>query len=226
MMVPFMVAMAAFVAHAVQPQADRIEVRQQMQTRVVSNSVNTLYGPAGLIIVPTARTAREGQLVFGTTFAEGVRGPSANYGITEGISVGGAFLDRDGADDKAIANAHIHIIPANFEWFEVGVGVIDAFDAIDQTFYVTGSAFLDVPTELDDEITGLRVHAGVGTGLFQERLFAGAEFIVNNRWSVIGEWDTENFNAALRYAHDQNFTVQAGFRHTNLFLGASYMMRF
>jgi hypothetical protein len=194
--------------------------------RVGENVVNSLFGPNGLIVVPTARTVAAGNVSFGAGFTGGMRGPTVNYGVSNGISVGGAFMDRDGADDKPIANAHIHIVPSNFSSFELGIGVIDAFDAIDQTFYAVGSAYLPIPGAVEGDVRNLRVHAGVGTGLFSEKLFGGAEFMVDNRWSLIGEWDTKNFNAALRYAHDRNFTLQGGWARNSLFLGANYVLRF
>lgn len=207
-------------------QVDGAPVRRPRNELRVANGFNTVYGPNGLIVVPTASETPENTVSFGSFHSGKETGPSANWGITRWASVGGAILDRHGADDKAIANGKLRILPANLPWLDIGIGVIDAFDAIDQSFYVVGSSYLNVPNDMEEEAMGFKVHAGVGTGMFRERLFGGAEMLINNRWSVVGEWDAKNFNGALRYAHDDNFRLQGGFKHTSLFLGATYTMRF
>lgn len=190
--------------------------------------MNTLYGPTGLLVVPTAYTAVPRELRFGGTFADQVRGPSANWGVTDWIEIGGAFLDVDGGDDKAIANAKVTIHPANFRYFDVGVGIIDAADAINQTAYVVGSVNLTPPrvdSPTDARSVGLRAHAGVGTGMFQERLFGGAELLFADGWSLIGEYDSENFNAGVRYVTPEGVRVQAGVVNKHLMFGLSAQTR-
>jgi hypothetical protein len=191
---------------------------------------NSAFGPTGLIAVPTAYSAAQGTWQFGAFFGRGFRGPSVNYGIIPYVEVGGAYINRDGGDDKVIGNAKVTIIPANFRNFEVGIGVIDVANAIEQSWYAVGSVDLIVPPAaeqaLDTNFTRFRVHGGVGTGMFRSRLFAGAELAFDNRFSIIGEWDGRDFNGAVRYAHDDNFNVKAGFHGTHFFVGASYIMRF
>lgn len=191
-----------------------------------SGSMNTIYGPTGLIVVPTAYVTADNHVNFSASFANELRGPAVNWAVIPGVEVGGAFMDREGADNKLIGNAKINIVPKNFDFFEVGIGVIDAADAISQTFYFVGSAALDVPRVAEEKAIGFRVHAGAGTGLFKEKLFGGAELVFDERFSVVGEWDTKNFNAALKYVHDSGFRIQLGFHHTNLYLGATYGLRF
>jgi hypothetical protein len=195
-------------------------------TREALNSSNTLFGPTGLIRVPTAYVTPHSQVQFSASFGKDLRGPAANWGITPGVEVGGAFMDREGLSNKAIANAKVNIIPQNFEFFEVGVGVIDAADAISRSYYVVGSADFEVPRRVEQRAIGFRLHAGVGTGMFEENLIGGGELVFDRQFSVIGEWDAENFNAVLRYAHDEFFRIQAGLQHTDLFLGATYAMQF
>ncbi len=198
-------------------------------TRQPLTRTNSFYGPTGLISIPTAYTVRRNEARVGATFGKNERGPSANYGILDFIEVGGAFIDRDGRSDKAIANAKVTIIPANFRYFEVGIGVIDAVDAIDQTFYFVASADLVKPSvEAPDGSmpVGFKVHAGAGTGMFRERLFAGGELLFGNRFSVIGEWDTRNFNAGLKYAPTDSLSLQAGVRNKGLFFGMTSTVRF
>ncbi|MEW5884613.1 MAG: hypothetical protein AB1725_10375 [Armatimonadota bacterium] len=201
-------------------------------TREAVSTMNTLFGPTGLIATPTAYGSEHNNIQFGAFFGDDISSASGNYGIIRYVEVGGAYLDRTGASDKAVANAKVTIIPQNFRNFEVGIGVIDAFDAIDQTFYVVGSADLVTPewrVNVRGErfsTIGLKVHAGVGNGIFDEELFVGGELLFTQNVSLVGEWDTEDFNAALRYAHRDYFNVQFGFFKSDFFLGATTTLRF
>jgi hypothetical protein len=178
-----------------------------------TTGLNTLYGPTGLLKIPTAFTVREDYWRFGATFAKGLRGPTINYGPVSYIEVGGAYLDTDDGDDEAIGNAKLLILPRNIPWLSIGVGVIDVADSVDQTFYVVGSADLIPPpveSPTDATAVGLRVHLGVGNGLFQEKVFGGGELIFSDNFSIVGEWDSENVNAGIRYKYRDFFIAQVG----------------
>jgi hypothetical protein len=197
-------------------------------TRNPIATANTLYGPTGLIVVPTAYTTAPDAVQLGASFGSELRGPSVNYGIIRDVEVGGAFMDREGDDNEGIASAKVTIVPSNFTWFEIGVGIIDAVDAINQTVYVVASADLVVPDldVADRTPVGLRVHAGVGTGIFEETLIGGGELIFANGFSIIGEYDADTLNGALRYNYDEDFSAQIGFQERDLFFGMTYSMRF
>jgi hypothetical protein len=193
--------------------------------------MNTLFGPSGLLVVPTAYATPHQEVQFSTSFGKDIRGPAANYGIIQGVEIGGAFMDREKASNKTIANAKVSIVPENFKNFVLGIGVIDVADAIDRSFYFVASASFtppnwDLPRPAEGRPIALRLHAGVGTGLFQEEIFGGGELLIDPRFALIGEWDTKNFNGALRYRHNESFAIQLGFQHTDLFLGATYSLRF
>lgn len=175
---------------------------------------NSLYGPTGLIKIPTAYVASKGEFAVGTAFGKDIRVPSANFGILPYIEVGGAFVDRELADNKGIANAKVTIIPSNFRWFEVGIGVIDAADAVNQTIYFVASLDLvppkwDVP-ERGLETVGFKAHVGAGTGLFDSKVFGGGEILFNKKLSLVAEWDTKDVNAAVRFAPTDYIRIQLG----------------
>lgn len=218
---------AAFIVSGTAAESPNVQVEEG--TKQPLTRTNSMYGPTGLISIPTAYTVRRNEARVGASFSKNERGPSANYGILDFIEVGGAFIDRDGARDKAIANAKVTIVPANFRYFELGIGVIDAADAIDQTFYFVASADLVTPrVEAPDGSLpiGFKVHAGAGTGMFRERLFGGGELLFGNRFSVLAEWDTRNVNAALKYTPNDSLSLQLGVRDNSLFFGMTSQVRF
>lgn len=219
---------AAFVATS--PAATSSPIQVEEGTKQPLTRSNSFYGPTGLISIPTAYTVRRNEARVGAAFGKNERGPSANYGLLDFIEVGGAFIDRDGLRDKAIANAKVTIVPSNFRYFELGIGVIDAADAIDQTFYFVASADLVLPrvsSPGDGSLPiGFKVHAGAGTGLFRERLFGGGELMFGNRFSVLAEYDSRNFNAALKYTPNDNLSLQLGVRDSALYFGMTSNVRF
>ena len=104
--------------------------------------MNTTFGPTGLITVPNAYTARKQEFRLGGTWGKEFSGPTGSYGIIDFIEVGGAYIMRRDRDDKAIAHGKVTLYPSNLEWLTVGIGIIDPFDAIDQTAYFVGSVEL------------------------------------------------------------------------------------
>lgn len=196
-------------------------------TRTALRRANALWGPTGLIFIPTAYTAESKTFGWGMGLTKDFSSASLNYAILKDIEVGGAYIDRVDMSNKSIANAKVHIIPSNFDWFEIGVGVMDAVDAINQTFYFVGSADVYVPDFASQKgAVGLRVHAGAGTGYFSEKPFGGAELLFDRGFSGIGEWDTKNFNFAVRYAHRDEFFVEFGTYASRAMFKMSYTMRF
>lgn len=197
--------------------------------RTYLTGANSLFGPTGLIVIPTAYTVENNTFAVSGSFGKDIRGPAANFGFLQYIEIGAAFMDREGAANKAIANGKVTILPQNFKNFELGIGVIDAFDAIERTLYLVGSANF-IPPNIASPVegspaVGLKVHAGLGTGMFSEELFAGGELLFDNKISVIGEWDTKNVNGAIRYSPNDHIRIQAGFMKTNLFFGITGKFR-
>jgi hypothetical protein len=226
-MIAMMLATGVAIAAATAQETELLP-RPSAEWRVARQQQNTLFGPSGLIVTPNAYTAGVSQVNFGTSFGEDVHTISANWGIFKDIEVGAAFIDRDGASNKVIGSAKIKITPANFRNFDIGIGIIDPFDAINQTAYIVGSAYITPGTliEQSPHATALRLHMGVGTGIFQERLFGGAEVILDDRFALAAEYDSENLNASLRYSYDENLRAQLGFQNTDIFFGMTYGLRF
>lgn len=196
-------------------------------SRQALNHSNTIWGATGLIFIPTAYTSENRTANWSAVFTDDTSGAAVNYGIIRDVEIGAAFLDFDGSKDKAIANGKVRIVPSNFDQFEIGIGVMDIADAVDQTIYVVGSVDLVVPEQAAERGGfALRAHAGVGTGYFSEKLFGGAELLFERGFSLIGEYDSKTLNAALRYRHNDEFYITGGIYSNSLMFGMTYNMRF
>ncbi|MCW5936415.1 MAG: hypothetical protein KIT11_03805 [Fimbriimonadaceae bacterium] len=177
----------------------------------------TVYGPSGLINVPSAYVTPQGRLMVGVTLGQD-RSAVANYGLIPGIEVGGAYYELTGkTEGEVLANGKVNIVPANFRNVEIGVGVIDVADRLDATFYAVASAQIITPPSVEDQFQGVRVHAGYGSGLFREKLIGGAELLLTPRLSVIGEYDGTDGNFALRYLPNDTVRAQIGVRSKRIF---------
>ncbi|GBC92359.1 hypothetical protein HRbin15_00827 [bacterium HR15] len=188
--------------------------------------VNTLFGSTGLITVPTSTTTRVERFQLGTAFGHNVRTVSLNWGVFEGIEIGGTVVDLTNADNKVIGTAKVTIIPQNFDWLELGFGVIDPFDAIDQTVYGVASVNVRVPTEEAQKAVRLRLHLGYGTGFFREKLIGGVEVFLDKRFSIIAEYNGADTNAALRYVHDNSLRLQLGTQAKVIYFSTTYGLSF
>ncbi|GIV06756.1 MAG: hypothetical protein KatS3mg016_2331 [Fimbriimonadales bacterium] len=188
--------------------------------------VNTLFGSTGLITVPTSTTTRFDRFQLGVALGQNVRTVSLNWGVFESVEVGAVVVDLNNLDNKVIATGKVTITPQNFEWLELGFGTIDPFDAIDKTFYGIASVNVRVPAQAPEQVVGLRLHLGYGTGIYRDKVIGGGEVFLNNQFSVVGEYNGVDSNFALRYVYDNNLRLQLGIQAKVIYFSTTYGLSF
>jgi hypothetical protein len=181
--------------------------------------MSTLYGPTGLAKVATASTVDLGSVEVGTSYGKQFSA-TANYGLLDSLEVGVGVLDRTGDSDAVLANAKVSIVPANMKGFVLGLGILDAFDQADRTVYAVASLDLITPNEAR-KWSGLRGHLGYGTGLYNDTVIGGAEAFLSQKVSVIGEYDGEDANVAVRYVHDKAVRLELGYQDSRFYFSTS-----
>lgn len=190
---------------------------EELRNDILRARVNTVYGPSGLINVPHAYVAAKDRIVIGVTLGKD-RSANANVGLFDSVEIGGTYYERQNrTEGKILGNAKVNIIPANWRNFEVGFGVIDAADAVNQTVFGVASFEAMSPDALNNQFAGLRLHGGYGSGLFRDKIIGGGELLFNNRMSLIGEYDGVDGNFAFRYVHNENVRAQIGTRGKTIF---------
>ncbi|GIV11057.1 MAG: hypothetical protein KatS3mg020_0548 [Fimbriimonadales bacterium] len=157
---------------------------------------------------------------------QNTRTVSLNWGILESIEVGVTTVDRNNQNNKVIATGKVTIIPQNFDWLELGFGVIDPFDAINETVYGMASVNVRVPTQAPEDVVGLRLHLGYGTGFYRDKVIGGGEVFLNNQFSVIGEYNGVDSNFALRYVYDNTLRLQVGTQAKVIYFSTTYGLSF
>lgn len=188
--------------------------------------VITLYGPSGLITAPNAYVVTPGRVTLGTFFGND-KSFSANYGLIPGLEVGATYLDRSSATDKLLANAKFNIVPANWKNVEFGVGVIDAVDAVQRTYYFMASFEYMPPEMLEKQgVLGARAHVGVGDGLYRKNLILGTEVLFGPRLSGIVEYASRDVNYGVRYVGTEGIRFGVGVQAKHLYVNLTTAFSF
>jgi hypothetical protein len=188
--------------------------------------VITLYGPSGLITAPNAYVVTPGRVTLGTFFGND-KSFSGNYGVIPGLEIGASYLDRTDGKAKTLANAKFNIVPANWKNVEFGVGVVDAVDAVQRTYYFMGS-FEYLPSEMltKNGIIGARAHVGVGDGIYKKNVIAGTELLFSPRLSAIVEYASRDVNYGLRYVGTEGVRFGVGIQANHLYVNLTTAFNF
>lgn len=210
-----LLTVVAFSTAQVEPRGENPAIR-----------VNTLFGATGLITVPTSTTTRFDRFQLGVALGQNVRTVSLNWGIFDSVEVGGVVVDRTNQNNKVIATGKVTIIPQNFDWLELGFGTIDPFDAINKTFYGMASVNVRVPSQAEEQVVGLRLHLGYGTGIYRDKVIGGGEVFLDDQFSILGEYNGVDSNFALRYVYDNNLRLQLGTQAKVIYFSTTYGLSF
>ena len=188
--------------------------------------VITLYGPSGLITAPNAYVVTPGRVTLGTFFGND-KSLSANYGVIPGLEVGASYLDRANGKAKVLGNAKFNIVPANWKNVEFGVGVIDAIDAVQRTYYFMGSFEYLPPQFLDKQgVLGARAHVGVGDGIYKKNLILGTELLFGPRVSAVVEYASRDVNYGIRYVGTEGVRFGLGIQANHLYVNLTTAFSF
>lgn len=189
---------------------------------------NTIWGNTGLILVPSAFVQPRSTLGAGISFSDDLTAGYVNFGLLENVEVGGTLLDnRNNSKTDGLINAKFHFTPAGNDRFHLGVGIIDAADVRQQSFYIVASSAITVPDfARDQNAVGLNLHFGAGSGIYEHGVFAGAEVFFPRGLALLAEWDTEDLNFGLRYNFNPSFTGEIGSYSTNPYFKLAFTTQF
>jgi hypothetical protein len=158
---------------------------------------------------------------------------SANYGFTNRLEAGLAYVQRD--SDRLLFNGKFRLLMESGNRPSVTVGVVDLFDQLNKdpgAYVVIGKnltrASRDVRTETEGRL--LRGYVGLGTGPYKG-LLGGLNFTATPQLSLMAEYAPEGpltgrqgaVNIGGRYALTDRIRIDAGlFDFDNVGLGISY----
>lgn len=176
-----------------------------------AHATPNFLGVSGLLNTPSAYTVGSNQAgaYFSATPDYTAGGVLAGIGNRFEVGVTVLGFDTSGrSDTNVLANAKFALLREKGPLPAVAVGVTDAFDSlnIDPSWYLVASK--DLTKILGVTGLPLRVHAGYGGGLYNDRPFFGAELglgtpldllpVTHPHFSAIAEYQDEDVNLGLR----------------------------
>ena len=188
-----------------------------------TQGTSSWFGNAGMIVTPTANTPAASGV--SATFhhvdytAGDVNVATLNFGVTNWLEVGGAWIDGPGSTNT-VANVKVHL-PVR-QWLsndaipDVAFGAVDVTNEVNRALYFV----LSKSFPLSSSASGgprISLHAGARDGFF-----GGLEFSVLHSALIQAEYDGENFNADLRYSVTPRFSLDVGILDGDLGYGASF----
>lgn len=202
-----------------------------------TQATSSWYGNTGLIITPTTATPPASAASVAAHWVD--RDPDAtalvsvNFGLTNELEVGGAWIETPADDSEVIVNLKYRLDIAR--WLEepnlpdLALGVFDIANQLDRSWYlVLGKSFrLDENAPESPQI-GLHVgYADSDTGGGPlDGLFAGVDFKAFRYGVIQAEYDGDDINAAIRYNATDQLSLDLGILDGDLGAGATYRSRF
>jgi len=185
----------------------------------VAYATPSVWGPTGLIEVPTAEVLSPGSFSVGAnvktdggTIFRIPMSVGASYGIELGVTP-----TNIGTNSYVIVNGKLQLLKEKEDIPAIAVGVTDIIDQYKQSFYV-------VTTKTFGEEKDLKFHIGLGTGLY-EGPFLGLELNVPKLGEVIFEYN-HHFNGGLRITYIKPARIDIGFIGNAFVIGGSYSAQF
>lgn len=183
----------------------------------------SVNGSTGLINTPSADVLREGQFSLGYyNTREGGVGVF-NTNVAPNLEIGVAGFRYDNQSNKNYLNAKFGLLPETVLSPGLAIGVEDAADKTDRSYYAVASKGLPL---------GFRIHAGVGSGRY-DGFFAGVEKTINPvsvltgnsafpATTLIAEYDGRDMNYGARMSIIPGLKLDAGWRHDKTYVGITF----
>lgn len=202
-----------------------------------TQSTSSWYGNTGLIVTPTTATPAASAASVAAHWVD--RDPDAtalvsvNFGVTNELEVGGAWIELPTDDSEVIVNLKYRLDVAR--WLEepnlpdVAIGAFDIANQIDRAWYlVLGKSFRLQSNDPDSPQIGLHLgyaDSDSGGGPL-DGIFAGMDFKAFKYGVIQAEYDGEDVNAAIRYNATDQLSLDLGILDGDFGAGATYRSRF
>jgi len=175
----------------------------------------SFFGYTGLVRIPTADALDKEEYnaaAFAVNVDEGEDYTvfAANLGLIPQLEVGFARVKPDEASGETWLNAKYAFAPETNRNPAIAGGVVDFTGETDTTAYIVLSKSFPrhYKTALG-EIASPRAHIGVGGGQL-DGVFAGLSATLGDRFTLMAEYDSDDFNWGARLAIGDEWRVHFG----------------
>lgn len=188
----------------------------------VAEATPTITGSTGMIYTPTADVLRDGNFSLGYHHIDDAKTYTVGYGLSDAWEISASTFDYDHRSNDFYLNTKFSLMSENVLRPGIAVGVEDAFDESDRTFYAVASKALPL---------GFRVHAGVGDGRF-DGVFGGIEKTFNPlgitgssifpATTLSAEYDGSKMVYGIRLAIVPGLKAQVAWRGSDTYVGMTF----
>ena len=174
-----------------------------------------LRGYSGLLLLPTADSLNRNQYNVSLNSSEITdfedRSYIFNYGLADDIEGGLLWFHPERGPTETLINIKYRFERGTSRRASLAVGVADLTDQLDTSVYVIATKEVGEPVGSigGHPVHMLRVHAGIGSGMFDD-FFFGAEARLAERLTLMAEHVNDQINVGARLRLWRNFTVDAG----------------
>ena len=192
-------------------------------TTGVAQAAPTVTGSTGMLYTPTADVLRDGHFSLGYHHLEDGDAYTVGYGMSNAWEISAATIDYNGDHGRDLyLNTKFSLMSENVVRPGIAIGMEDALDEYDRTFYAVASKALPL---------GLRIHAGIGDGRF-DGVFGGIEKTFNPlgvtgssifpATTLSAEYDGKEMIYGLRLAIVPGLKAHAAWRDGDTYVGLTF----
>ena len=191
-------------------------------TANAAQAAPTVTGSTGMLYTPTADVLRDGHFSLGYHHLDDSDAYTVGYGMSNAWEISAATFDYDGGGSDLYLNTKISLMSENVARPGIALGMEDAFDERERTFYAVASKTLPL---------GIRVHAGIGDGRF-DGVFGGIEKTFNPigvtgssifpATMLSAEYDGDEMIYGLRLAIVPGLKAHAAWRDGDTYVGLTF----
>lgn len=188
----------------------------------VAEATPTITGSTGMIYTPTADVLRDGHFSLGYHHMDDAKTYTLGYGMSNAWEISASSFDYDHHSSDFYLNTKFSLMSENVLRPGIAIGVEDAFDESDRTFYAVASKALPL---------GFRIHAGIGDGRF-DGVFGGIEKTFNPlgitgssifpATTLSAEYDGSKMIYGIRLSIVPGLKAQAAWRGSDTYVGLTF----
>lgn len=183
----------------------------------------SIFGPTGLLRVPTVDTIDAGGMEFGAHLVtDEVFTANMAVGVIDRLELSAGYINPDNGPSNAIISGKWRVF-GEFEGekdFGLCVGVFDLTDEFNRTVFFSAEKHFEVGETKVRGVAGWSESNSLVDGLY-----AGAEIFLGRNYSALVEYDGEDVNAALRWPFGERMKLNVGSVSDELYVGAQYVLR-
>ncbi len=179
---------------------------------IPAGAAQSFFGYSGLLVTPTTEVLSQNQYSLGAYFINPDQGSdtmvyAGELGVYPQLELGLAVVKPEDHDSDAQINAKYRFLGETETRPAIAAGVFGLASDADSTVYVVFGKSLQ-PSG-GSGITAPRLFVGVAGG-GMDGLFGGLSLALGDRFTLMFEHDTEDFNLGARFSLAEQLRLHAG----------------